>query len=364
MREKTVNLGIIGCGWVTETLHLPVVRQLSAVCLHSACDTRDERLRLVERRFGVPRLYSDWTDLVIDPNLDAALIATPGDSHLSIATAALAAGKHVLVEKPLALTVADAEALAKQARTAQVVSMVGLNFRFHPLARELKAAIKRGAVGRPLAVFVTLMSGRSQRVSVTGYETSPLRGGGVFRNKAVHVLDLLRFLFGCEVVSGRAAARSERHEHDSAAVEMVLANDVQVVGYFSDNANADMTCLVIGDEGKAAVNFTRPAGIALYRTEFSRSRQAKLWAYIRQARRLASAIRLGTPAGRLSSYRNRWRHFLACIESGSRPEVNFDDGLAVTRAVAQLIGSLGSGADDGSRSSHSGLAGESGHNST
>lgn len=359
-----INLGIIGCGWVTETLHLPVVRQLDGIRLHSACDALDGRLRLVERRSGIPRLYSDWTGLIADPDLDAVLIATPGDSHMPLATAVLAAGKHVLVEKPFALTVADAEALAKQARTAQVVSMVGLNFRFHPLARELKAAIRRGAIGRPLAVFVTLMSGRSQRVSVTGYETSPQRGGGVFHNKAVHVLDLLRFLFDCEVVGGRATARSERHEHDSAAVEMVLANGVQVVGYFSDNAIADMTCLVIGDEGKAAVNFTRPAGIALYRTEFSRSRQAKLWAYIRQAPRLASAIRLGTPGGRLNSYRNQWRHFLACIESGGRPEVNFDDGLAVTRAVAQLIGSLGSGADNRSRSSPSGLADESGHNST
>ena len=359
-----INLGIIGCGWVTETLHLPVVRQLSAVRLHSACDTRDERLRLVERRFGVPRLYSDWTDLVIDPDLDAALIATPGDSHLSIATAALAAGKHVLVEKPLALTVADAESLAKQARTAKVVSMVGLNFRFHPLARALKATIERGAIGRPLAVFTTQMSGQGQRVCVTGYENSPQRGGGVFYDKAVHVLDLLRFLFDCEVESGRATARSEMHQHDSAAVEMVLANGVQVVGYFSDRAIADVTCLVIGDEGKAAINFTRPAGVALYRREFSRSRRAKIWAYMRQAPRLASAISLSTPAGRLSAYRSQWEHFLACIKSGSRPEPNFDDGLAVTRAVAQLIGSLGSGADDGSRSSYSGLADESGHNST
>ena len=56
--------------------------------------------------------------------------------------------------------------------------------------------------------------------------------------------------------------------------------------------------------------------------------------------RLASAIRLSTPEGRLTSYRNEWRHFLACIESGTQPKPNFDDGLAVTRAVALLIGSL------------------------
>jgi predicted dehydrogenase len=354
-----ITLGIIGCGWVTETRHLPVVRQLDGIRPHSACDTQDERLRLVERRFGIPRLYSDWTGLIADPDLDAVLIATPGDSHLLLASAALAAGKHVLVEKPLALTVPDAEALAKQARTAKVVSMVGLNFRFHPLARELKATIERGAIGRPLAVFTTLMSSQGQRGSVTGYETSQ-RGGGVFHDKAVHVLDLLRFLFDCEVEGARATARSEMHQHDSAAVEMVLANGVQVAGYFSDHAIADMTCLVIGDEGKAAINFTRPAGVALYRREFSRSRRAKLWAYMRQASRLVSAINLSTPAGRLSSYRSQWEHFLASIKSGSRPEPNFDDGLAVTRTVAQLIASLDTAHDHLTDASRLDLAGKAG----
>jgi predicted dehydrogenase len=197
-------------------------------------------------------------------------------------------------------------------------------------------------------------------VCVTGYENSPQRGGGVFHDKAVHVLDLLRFLFDCEVESGRATARSEMHQHDSAAVEMVLANGVQVAGYFSDRAIADMTYVVIGDEGKAAINFTRPAGVALYRREFSRSRAAKLWAYMLQAPRLASAIRLSTPAGRLSSYRSQWEHFLACIKSGSRPVPNFDDGLAVTRTVAQLIASLDTLRHDRSDSSRPGLAEDAG----
>jgi predicted dehydrogenase len=150
------------------------------------------------------------------------------------------------------------------------------------------------------------------------------------------------------------------HQHDCATVEMVLANGVQVVGYFSSRAIVDMTCLVMGDEGKAAVNFTRPAGVALYRREFSRSRQAKIWAYMRQASRLVSAIRLATPAGRLSSYRGEWEHFLACIESGSRPEPNFDDGLAVTRTAVQLIASLDTANDRRTGASRLGLAGEAG----
>src|SRR5574341_1386148 len=92
-----INLGVIGCGWHAETTHLPVLRRLAGVRLHSACDALDGRLRLVERRFGIPRLYSDWAGLIADRDLDAVLIATPGDSHLLMASAALAADKHVLV---------------------------------------------------------------------------------------------------------------------------------------------------------------------------------------------------------------------------------------------------------------------------
>lgn len=337
---KIVNLGIIGCGWVTETAHVPVLQHLDHVRLYAACDTRDERLGLMERRFGIRRLYADWIKLISDPDVDAVLIATPADSHVSLAGAAIDVGKHVLVEKPLALTVADAEELAEKARHSRVVSMVGFNFRFHPLARELKATIERGAIGRPLAVLTTFMSAKGQRATVSGYETVPERGGGVFHNKAVHQLDLLRFLFDCEVVRGRAMARSESHPQDFGVIEVELANGVHVCGCLCDHGVPDNTYVVFGDQGKATVNFTRPAGVALYRREFSGSHSAKLLGYVRQAPRIVSAIRLGTPAGRLSSYRGQWQHFLACIETHSRAKPDFEDGLAVTRVVNQLLGSV------------------------
>ena len=313
-----INVGIIGCGWLTDSIHLPVLRRLDGVHLYAACDTRDERLRLVERVFGIPRLYDDWTSFMADPGLDAVLIATPADSHALLATAAFDARKHVLVEKPLALTVADAQTLAEKARASKVVSMVGLNYRFHPLAHKLKATIDCGAVGRPLAVFTTMMSDVNQRTSVTGYEAIPQRGGGVFHNKVVHTLDLLRFLFDCEVERGRATSRSELYPQDFAMIELELANGVQVSGCFCDRAVPDCTLVVFGDEGKAMANFTRPTGIALYRREFSRSRAAKLCAYVRQAPRIiASAARLATRHKR-AARRQQPDSFLETVLQASR----------------------------------------------
>lgn len=355
-----INLGIIGCGRLTETVHLPVLQRLSAVHLYAACDTREERLRLMKQVFGIPRLYDDWTKFMADPGLDAVLIATPADSQPALATATLEAHKHVMVEKPFALTVSDAEALARRARESSLVSMVGLNYRFHPLACELKLTIERGAVGRPLAVFTTFMTSAKQSTPVTGYKASLHLGGGVFHDKVVHVLDVLRFLFESEVVRGRATARSELHPHDFGMIELELANGVHVSGSFCDRAVPDNSYVIFGDEGKATVNFTRPAGVALYRQEFSRSRAAKLWAYARQTPRIVSGVRLSTPSGRLSSYRKQWQHFLACIESGSRPRPNFDDGLAVTRTIAQLLDSLGESTKAGLEPDPWGSAGDMG----
>ena len=336
-----INLGIIGCGHVTETVHLPVLRRMPDVRVLAACDIRDDRLRLVQRAFGIPRRYTDYAGLLCDPDLDAVLIATPSDSHARLAAAALDAQKHVLVEKPFALTVADAEMLVKKAGASERVSMVGFNYRFHPLARELKETLKRGAIGRPLAAFTSFMTAANQSTSVTNYKTLVERGGGVFHDKATHNLDVLRYLFDSEVRHGRAISHSELHDQDIATIQLELANGVQITGCFCDRAIPDHTYVVYGDEGRAMINLARPTGVLLYRKEFSRTRATKLWGYVRQAPGvITSAVRLATPRGRLIAYFNQWQHFFACIETHSRATPNFEDGLAVTRAVCELIASV------------------------
>lgn len=336
-----VRLGIIGCGWVAEAVHLPVLSRLPQVSVEALGDVAEERLRLLGGRFGIGRRHRDWQTLLAEPELDAVLVATPGDTHAEIVTAALDAKKHVLVEKPLALTVADAQALAERARGARVTSMVGLNYRFHPLAAELKAAIDRGAVGRPLAIFASMTSRANQKISVTGYERNPARGGGVFHDKVVHSVDLMRFLLGSEVADGIARVRSESHEHDLATIDLEFENGAVACGVFCDRAVPDHSYVVVGDAGRAAINLNRPSGIALYRQEFSRGRWTKLAAYARQApRRFASAARAAGERGRLSGYEREWRHFLASVESGSPAVPSFEDGLAVTRVVARLLDSL------------------------
>src|SRR5262245_50058382 len=158
-----IRLGIVGCGWVAEAVHIPVLQRLQGIVVHAVCDTRDERLRHMQQAFGIARCYRAWQELVSDAEIDAVLVATPGDQHAPIAHGVLAAGKHVLVEKPLCLTLAEAHALAAAASASAAVAMVGLNYRFHPLVQRLRDAITHGDLGRPLAAFFTLTTMRDQR---------------------------------------------------------------------------------------------------------------------------------------------------------------------------------------------------------
>jgi myo-inositol 2-dehydrogenase / D-chiro-inositol 1-dehydrogenase len=335
-----IRLGVVGCGWVAESVHLPVLRGLSGIEVHAACDTSDERLQHIRRRFGIAQLHRTWRDLVADAAIDAVLVATPADQHAAIARGAVIAGKHVLVEKPLSLTLPEAEAVAAVARDSGLVAMVGLNFRFHPLVRRLKDAMARGDLGRPLAAFVTLASMRDQRKSVTGYETQPQLGGGVFYDKVVHVLDVLRFLFDGEVVAAQATGRPGTPRHEFASLRLEMDSGVLVSGICGDQMFPDFTCLVLGDAGKAMINLTRPTGLLLYRKAFARHRMLRLSGYARQMLEIASTVSyFATTRGRLSSYRTQWETFRQGVVTRTPPRPNFDDGVAVTRTLQHLLAS-------------------------
>jgi predicted dehydrogenase len=245
------------------------------------------------------------------------------------------------VEKPLCLTLAEAHALAAAASASAAVAMVGLNYRFHPLVQRLRDAITHGDLGRPLAAFFTLTTMRDQRTSVTGYEAHPHMGGGVFYDQVVHALDVLRFLFDCEAAIAQATCRSEQHMYDFASITLTMENAVQVSGICSDQMLPDFTYLVLGDAGKAMINLTRPAGLLLYRKAFARQRLVRLYGYARQALHSAGTVLyFATSRGRLSTYRTQWQQFIHGVATHTAPRPNFDDGVAITRTLHQLLASL------------------------
>jgi len=139
-----LRIGVIGCGLVAQVMHLPHLRELDdRFQIVALCDRAPAVLDALCPLYGVGRRYGDWQDLVADPDIDAVLISTPG-SHALPAIAAARAGKHVLVEKPMCYSLAEADSMIAAAAESRVTLMVAYMKRYDPgyrFAREVIRAL-------------------------------------------------------------------------------------------------------------------------------------------------------------------------------------------------------------------------------
>ena len=162
--------------------------------LVAATNWREGSLAELAERFSIPRRTTRWEDLAEDPSIDAVVIATPNALHAPQAIACLRAGKHVLVEKPMARTVAECDAMIEAAHASGVLLMVGHCWRFHEKVRAVRGRIAKGELG---SVVKTRGYGIHVNWGPSGWFTDPeLAGGGALVDMGVHAIDTARFLVG------------------------------------------------------------------------------------------------------------------------------------------------------------------------
>jgi predicted dehydrogenase len=144
--KKQIQVGVVGCGYWGPNL-IRNFRQLGDCHLKSLCDTSETRLAHMRRLYPEVAMVRDFSDILNDPELDALAIATPVRFHFDMAKAALAAGKHVFIEKPMCRTRAEGEELVAFAEKNDRVIMVGHTFLFSPAVRRMKEIIDAGDLG-------------------------------------------------------------------------------------------------------------------------------------------------------------------------------------------------------------------------
>ena len=142
---KTVRVGVVGLGWFGEK-HLQVLSQLPNVEVTAVCSRTPSRAREVAKRYGVKTAYTDWEKLARDPQVDAVTVATHLPDHKRPVIAAAEAGKDVFVEKPVAPTLQEADAMFSAVKQAGVSFMVGHILRFENRYAQAKVAIEAGRV--------------------------------------------------------------------------------------------------------------------------------------------------------------------------------------------------------------------------
>jgi myo-inositol 2-dehydrogenase/D-chiro-inositol 1-dehydrogenase len=192
--RAALRVGIAGLGRLGRRHAEQLALRTRGAALVSACSPLAEERDWARRELGVETLHADFDAFVRDPQLDAVVLVTPTTLHAEQTVAALEAGKHVFVEKPLSLDVAACERVEAVARRhAERIAMVGFVRRFDPSYARAKADIDAGAIGRPFLV-------RSQTCDMNDPDGFFVRfapsSGGIFMDCSVHDIDLARWMLG------------------------------------------------------------------------------------------------------------------------------------------------------------------------
>lgn len=240
--RQSLRVGIIGTGFAGRAhaagyrlanvaLDLPVNVVVSAVA-----DVDDRRAQQFARKFGLEWCSNDWRDLLDDESIDIVSIAVPNEFHSQIALAALAQGKHVHCEKPLALSFADAHRMAAAAQASGAVTRVGFNYLANPLFREMKRHIDSQEIGDVLSFRGIHANG----YMATGSEPADFRilgpGPGVLQDLGSHILATALYLLG-PIESVRGEKVTVHHRRVSLQGEVGSTDDIaRATLHFSSGA--------------------------------------------------------------------------------------------------------------------------------
>ncbi|HYN00619.1 MAG TPA: Gfo/Idh/MocA family oxidoreductase [Aestuariivirgaceae bacterium] len=191
-----LRIGVIGLGWFGE-IHCDTIMGVANLELAALCTRTLERLKALAEKFGVKKTYRDYRELLTDASIDAVSIVTMWDQHTEPAIAALEAGKHVFLEKPMASTVEDCSKIIAAAKRSKGILLIGHICRFNPRYRMAKQAIDAGRIGRIVAMS-------SRRNIPAAWTPEILNKIGPIVGDAIHDTDLMLWFTGDNIVSAYA----------------------------------------------------------------------------------------------------------------------------------------------------------------
>lgn len=225
-----VRWGIIGAGDIAHRVMAPAMHESLVSDLVAVMRTTLKGAEEFARQHGANRGYDKLQDLLADPNVDAVYVATPVARHLPDALAAIASGRHVLCEKPLALTVSEGEKIQKACQQSGITFMTCYYQRFNARHQKIKQLLGTGVIGQVTSVRINF-SGRT-RLNQDAWRQDPIQsGGGPYIDMGSHAVDLLRFFFGevIEVFAFTDALSGDYAVEDTASSLLRLSNGIHAV---------------------------------------------------------------------------------------------------------------------------------------
>ena len=328
-----IKVGVIGAG-IMGSMHAEAYSQNPCADLVAVCDIVAEKAEKVAKRFKAKAHYTDYEEMIEKEELDAVAVATPDFAHADPVIAALKAGLHVIVEKPLATTLEDADRIVEAVKQSGCWLMVNYGNRMRPQHRKVKQMIDDGELGKPIHAYAKLMNSLyvpmkmlswSSRSSPTWFLMS-------------HMVDMIRWWFNSEAVKVYASKTEgvlasmgiETHDTMSAIVEFENgATATFETAWILPNSlpsNVDHRIELIGTKGFVKIDQLNQ-GLEVYADVV----------------RYPSSGTTDLGYKRVGWWFESVNYFIHCLENNIKPEPDENDGRAVTKILLAIIESADKG---------------------
>lgn len=334
------RIGLIGCGTIAEK-ELAGALQVRRARVVAVSDVSEERARLLADRAGATHCYTDYRHLLDNPEVDGVIISTPNFLHAQHTIDAAEAGKHVLVQKPLALTLSAIDAMDRATRDAGVIAMALMMMRFVPSYQRLKGLLDQRTFGTPL-VYRTHFSHagiyKSYKPSSDWFLDRSKAGGGPLIDLGVHHFDLLRWLSGQDVqaVSCEVATISPDSGSENNALVSLTLTDGTVCQLFLSFT----TALPVGYHMQKVEIYGTTGSAWCSPTTVERP-ALRVFREGSDTDPLLGITEIRVPE--IDPWANTIEHFATCILNREQPLTTFQDGRKALQVVLAAYQSAAEG---------------------
>lgn len=324
---KLVGIGIIGCGGMGR-LHSRSIKTISGAQIVAAADAEAGALASYAEEFAPKRTYSSYVELLQDDDVDAVVICLPTFLHKDAVVKSAEAGKQVLCEKPIAMTVADARTMIESCDRADVAFMMGFVRRFDNDWGTFKRLIEEGAIGQPVVWRHIIAVGGPSKPWYLDKD----KGGGPIIDGAIHDIDFANWLFGEVAWTEGVARHFKATAFDTATVCIGYENGAELLLSWTWGLPAGTRGLI----GQDAIG---PGGAILFPGSYS---EADLPVNFDTTAYGAYVVDTGSNRRvekfeKADMFLREMEHFVECCRTGSKPLVTGEDGLRALNAALTAL---------------------------
>jgi predicted dehydrogenase len=245
-----VRVGVIGCGSIATAVHLRVLRHLSGVRVMAVADPLEDARRRALQIVPDAVALASADELLAVNDLDAVVVTASTMTHAPLALSVLRSGRHLFLEKPLGISVAEGHLVIEAGRASDRLATIGFNWRFQPLFAQARAILQSGALGAVRSVTTSF----TENGPLPAWKHHRRDGGGVLLDLASHHFDLIPWLIGGRVERAEALVRSEQSEGDSADVTLYFGAGAVSRSTFSLGAPPSHRAEIVGERGALRVD--------------------------------------------------------------------------------------------------------------